>query len=49
VHAARSALRRDARRRLLVALGGTESELDRLAMELRSQLDLSLPSLLRSA
>jgi RNA polymerase sigma-70 factor, ECF subfamily len=46
--AARTALRRDARRRLRAALGTTESEIESLAAELRSQLDLSLPSLLAS-
>jgi RNA polymerase sigma-70 factor (ECF subfamily) len=46
--AARTALRRDARRRLRAALGATESEIESLAAELRSQLDLSLPSLLAS-
>jgi len=49
VAAARLALRRDARRRLRAALGCPESELESLATALRSQLDLSLPTLLRTA
>jgi len=46
--AARTALRHDARRRLQAALGMTDSELTSLAWFMRSQLDLSLPALLRS-
>ena len=46
--AARAALRKDARRRLQGALRLTDSELDSLAAVMRSQLDMSLPGLLRS-
>jgi RNA polymerase sigma-70 factor, ECF subfamily len=46
--AARTALRRDARRRLQAAVGGTESELESLAGVMRSRLDLSLRGLLRT-
>jgi plasmid maintenance system antidote protein VapI len=49
VAAARMALRQDARRRLRAALGCPESELESLAGALRSQLNLSLPTLLRTA
>jgi RNA polymerase sigma-70 factor (ECF subfamily) len=49
VAAARLALKRDARRRLRMALGCPESEMESLAAVMRSQLDLSLPTLLRTA
>jgi RNA polymerase sigma-70 factor (ECF subfamily) len=47
--AARMALRHDARHRLRAALGCADSEVERLDAELRSQLDLSLSTLLRTA
>jgi len=47
--AARLALRRDTRQRHRAALGCTDSEVERLGTELRSQLDLSLSVLLRTA
>jgi RNA polymerase sigma-70 factor (ECF subfamily) len=47
--AARAGLRQDTRRRLRAALGTSDSELTRLAAAMRSHLDFSLPSLLRSA
>jgi RNA polymerase sigma-70 factor (ECF subfamily) len=46
--AARATLRHDARRRLQATLGCTDSELESLAAVLRTRLDLSLRSLLRS-
>jgi RNA polymerase sigma-70 factor (ECF subfamily) len=46
--AARSALREEARRRLHAALGAGDSELTSLDRMMRSRLDLSLPSLLRT-
>jgi RNA polymerase sigma-70 factor (ECF subfamily) len=46
--AARAALRREARRRLQIALGARDSELESLTRMLRSRLDLSLPSLFRT-
>ena len=46
--AARTALRRETRRRLRAALGVHESELESLAQMMRSRLDLSLPGLLRT-
>jgi RNA polymerase sigma-70 factor (ECF subfamily) len=46
--AARTALRLEARRRLQIALGVRESELESLARVMRSRLDLSLPSLFRT-
>ncbi len=46
--AARAALRLEARRRLQIALGVRESELESLARVMRSRLDLSLRSLFRT-
>jgi RNA polymerase sigma-70 factor (ECF subfamily) len=46
--AALTALRLEARRRLQAALGARESELESVARMMRSRLDLSLPSLLRT-
>jgi RNA polymerase sigma-70 factor (ECF subfamily) len=46
--AARVALRFEARRRLQIALGLRESELESLARMMRSRLDLSLPGLFRT-
>ena len=46
--AARAALRLEARRRLQIALGVGESELESLARVMRSRLDLSLRSLFRT-
>ena len=46
--AARTALRLEARRRLQIALGVRESELESLARMMRSRLDLSLPSLFQT-
>jgi RNA polymerase sigma-70 factor (ECF subfamily) len=47
--AARTALRRDARNRLRAALGCTDSEAERQAADVWSQLDLTLSALLRTA
>jgi RNA polymerase sigma-70 factor (ECF subfamily) len=47
--AARAALRLEARRRLQIALGVGESELESLARVMRSRLDLSLRSVFRTA
>jgi RNA polymerase sigma-70 factor (ECF subfamily) len=46
--AARAALRIEARRRLQIALGARDSELESLARMMRSRIDLSLPGLFRS-
>jgi len=46
--AARAALRRDVRRRLQIALGVREPEMESLARVMRSRLDLSLRSLFRT-
>src|SRR5262249_27374192 len=46
--AARTALRRETRRRLKAALGVRESEAESLARMMRSRLDLSLPGLFRT-
>jgi RNA polymerase sigma-70 factor (ECF subfamily) len=45
---ARAELRREARRRLQIALGARDSELESFARRMRSRLDLSLPGLLRT-